>query len=611
MDVEALSAFLAAHPPFEGLAPERLAAVAAAAARRDVPAGAAVLVEDGPPAREWYVVASGSVELVHDDQIVDILEPGEPFGHPSLLSGLAPAFTVRAHEPGTAVLAVPPGLAREVLDRASGAEFVARSLRERLVRSGHVAHALPALHRAHVGDLVHGEPLRIAPSETAAGAAAAMTEAGVAAALVPTRAGMRVVTDQDLRAGILAAGLPAEAPVSAAMREPVLVGADQSAGDAVIDLLQRGAHEVCVTDPSGEVVGIVTAEEMLGRQESPFMLRRAIEHAPDEDALEAAARDLRPMFLALLRDGLDPGQVQRALTHYSDAATARLIDFAIARRGPAPAAWAWMALGSVARREVTLASDQDNALAYADIGHRAATDAWFADFAADVNHGLARCGFGEDISGVLASDASWRLPRARWIEVFDECLEQPNRSHLVRAAVAFDFRHVAGGLEITEPLAERMRLAPGHPDFLAQLARATTASKPPLGFRRGISLGKQGAGPGRFDVKRGGVTPIASLARYHAIANGITVSGTVARLDAAEASAALDPGTAELLREAFAVVCRVRLEHHAAQLRAGEDPDNAVDPGELPALVRTELREAFRAVAQAQRPLQVYSRPGI
>jgi hypothetical protein len=29
------------------------------------------------------------------------------------------------------------------------------------------------------------------------------------------------------------------------------------------------------------------------------------------------------------------------------------------------------------------------------------------------------------------------------------CLEQPDRSHLVRAAVSFDFRHVGGGLPIT------------------------------------------------------------------------------------------------------------------------------------------------------------------
>ena len=41
------------------------------------------------------------MELVHADTVVDVLEPGQCFGHPSLLTGLAPAFTVRAREAST------------------------------------------------------------------------------------------------------------------------------------------------------------------------------------------------------------------------------------------------------------------------------------------------------------------------------------------------------------------------------------------------------------------------------------------------------------------------------------------------------------------------------
>src|SRR5262249_44237272 len=54
-----------------------------------------------PPAAELYVIREGSVELRHQDEVVDILEPGEIFGHPSLLTSMASAFTVRAHEDTT------------------------------------------------------------------------------------------------------------------------------------------------------------------------------------------------------------------------------------------------------------------------------------------------------------------------------------------------------------------------------------------------------------------------------------------------------------------------------------------------------------------------------
>ena len=41
-------------------------------------------------------------------------------------------------------------------------------------------------------------------------------------------------------------------------------------------------------------------------------------------------------------------------------------------------------------------------------------------------------------------------------------------------------------------------------------------------------------------------------------------------------------------------------------LRDGLPPDNVVDPGELPPLTRSQLRDAFRAVAAAQKQLSVY-----
>ena len=140
-----------------------------------------------------------------------------------------------------------------------------------------------------------------------------------------------------------------------------------------------------------------------------------------------------------------------------------------------------------------------------------------------MNDGLARCGFGADNAEVLARNRQWRMSDADWQRVFRDCLEQPDRSHLVRAAVAFDFRHVCGGLQIVRPLVEIERQAPAHPDFLRRLARTATDFEPPLGFRGRLQVDDDG----RIDLKRGGVVPIANLARFHALQAGVTVSDTI------------------------------------------------------------------------------------
>src|SRR5919198_1368901 len=93
------AAFLRRFAPFGDLPDAELEEAAASARVEAFAAGATILAEDGQPAHALYVVRSGAVELRHDEETIDVLEPGEAFGHPSLLSGLAPAFDVLAREP--------------------------------------------------------------------------------------------------------------------------------------------------------------------------------------------------------------------------------------------------------------------------------------------------------------------------------------------------------------------------------------------------------------------------------------------------------------------------------------------------------------------------------
>src|SRR5918997_6602213 len=256
------------------------------------------------------------------------------------------------------------------------------------------------------------------------------------------------------------------------------------------------------------------------------MLRHELARAPDADRVAETARAGLPRLLAALLDaGLDAGAISRVLAVQSDTATIRLLELAFTRHGSAPVPWAWLALGNVARRELTLASDQDNALAYADEAP-AEADAFFGRVAADVNAGLARCGLGEDQADVLARDPRWRMSEGQWRQVFRECLERPDRSHLVRAAVAFDFRLVVGGLDVVPGFVEVIRDARRHPGFIRRMARTVTDLKVPLGFRGHFATDRDG----RLDMKLGGALPIANIARVHAFAAGVTISGTVDRL---------------------------------------------------------------------------------
>jgi CBS domain-containing protein len=597
--MEDVAAFLGRFAPFDHLDGTVLERVVAGSVVRRFGAGEDALVEDGEPTSNLFAILAGSMELVHQEEAIDVLEPGECFGHPSLLTGMAPAFTVRAHE-DAACLVIPRDLALEVLGRPEGASYVALTLRERLTRTGHTVHALPEVRTLKIASLISSPPVFCEPETTIREAAQAMSERHVSAVLVRAGDELGIVTDSDLREKVVSGEISADSPVRAIMSAPVLTTPSyRLAVEASIQMMNAGVHHLPVLDEQQRILGVVSAADLMNLETlSPFGIRRALSRAETEDALFEIASQLPRTFVALLDAGLDPASIGRVLSLQSDTATERLLDFAANRHGPAPAAWAWLALGSTARRELTLASDQDNALAYAGTGRDPEIDSYFERVAADVNAGLMRCGLGADAADVLARNEEWRMSEGEWVRIFDECFEHPDRSHLVRAAVSFDFRHVAGGLEIVPPLVDRIRASPQHPDFIGRLARTATDFKPPLRFRGKVKE--------TFDIKKAGVLPIVNLARFHALANGITISPTRDRLVAVQETGAVETSTATALREAFDLVARIRFEHQASLIQSDRPPNNVVDLKELPPLARLDLREAFRTVAAAQKQLSHY-----
>src|ERR1700758_4991901 len=218
------AAFLARHPPFDSLDPSEVEEIAASVVLREYRGGEVALVEDGKPSDAFYVIRDGSMELVHEEEVIDILEPGEGFGHPSLLTGLAPTFTVRAHEDSSCYV-VPGKVALSMFARPAGAGFVARTLRERLTRTGHVVHGLPELATLRVGDLLTGPLRSCEPFTTIRHAAELMTENDISAILVPDGERLTLLTDADVRARVVAGGMSLETPVSSVAARAVVVPA--------------------------------------------------------------------------------------------------------------------------------------------------------------------------------------------------------------------------------------------------------------------------------------------------------------------------------------------------------------------------------------------------
>lgn len=159
--------------------------------------------------------------------------------------------------------------------------------------------------------------------------------------------------------------------------------------------------------------------------------------------------------------------------------------------------------------------------------------------------------------------------------------------------MCFDYRQAAGQLYVTQALTDILRDVPAHPKFLQWLARTGSGFRPQVsGFRQKLD---------RFvDIKKGALLPVQNLARYHALARGITIQATLERLAAVCDVDAEGAEADRTLREAYLSIKQLQLQHHAEAVRGERKPDNVIDTDALRPLVRANLQEALREVTAAQ-----------
>jgi CBS domain-containing protein len=593
--------FLASQPPFDDLDPEDLRAAADSIQVEFFAAGSVVLRELATPTEHLYVVRTGSVEMVQGGHVVDVLEEGELFGYPSLLSGLSPVMTVRAAE-DTLCYLIARQVAEKVFGSPSGLAFLTSSLRRRLERATQIREgrgADPRLVRAD--SLITRPPLVCEPETPIRQAAELMARERCSSVLVRADGGYGIVTDRDLRSQVVARGVPSNHPVRDVMSFPLWsIPGESLVDDALLEMLDRGIHHLPVVDSSGIPVGVLTDTDVLGlERRRPFVLRTRIERARSDEEVAELGRVLPAATATLVRAGVDPVDIGHIVALIVDTLTRRFLDLAKDDLGPAPGPWAWLALGSEARQEQALNTDQDHALAYADgLDEK---DHYYQALAQRVVAGLEACGIPRCRAGVLASEKPWRRTLSAWAGTFEDWMRTRGPGPVSLTTIGFDFRPIAGFLDVETPLDQAVRSARDRPVFLRRLARAALDFRPPLGFRGDLVLLKEGKHAGSLDLKHRGTLPVVDLARLFALEAGVVARGTLQRLAVASEAGVVDDETRQALEEAYRVVLDFRAQHQAAKVEAGLVADNFLNPSSLGRVARASLKDAFRAIAHAQR----------
>ena len=613
------------HLPFSELPDERLEEISGQVEIAYFRAGSKVF-SVGDRVTDLSYVRSGAVEVYRrSGEIYNRLGEGDVFGQLALMTGKPARFSVRAIE-DTLIYFIPEAVFRSLFDEEeSFAEFVEVEDRTRLRQAASEQATASEFMTMKVSKLVRLPPITVTEETEIRQAAARMAESQVSSLIIlasdPARdssggpeaesGSVRIdeaemtgiVTSEDMVGRVLAKGLAHDLPVRDVMtRDPISIDAGAFLFEALLIMLRNNVHYVPVLD-RGKLYGVIDLADVLSleTQNSLFVVRSIFLQNSVEE-LKALLPNVGASFVRMVNEDANSHMIGSAIAAVGRSFKQRLLELGHERFGPPPVPYCFLALGSMARDEQIMYSDQDNAMVLHDEFDPKLHGPYFKDLANFVCDGLAEVEYRYCKGDFMASNKRWRKPLQAWKDEFEHWIQHPKAEALLHGSVFFDLDGAAGETRMADELkafvAER---ASQSPRFLACLARNAQNRTPPLGFFKDFVLEKSGRYQQTVNLKRRGTAPLVDVIRVHALASASQSQNSFRRIEDTVAAGFLTSGMAADLRDALEFISIIRIRHQAAAIEAGRSPDNNIDPEYLPSLERRSLKDAFTVLSNAQK----------
>jgi CBS domain-containing protein len=468
---------------------------------------------------------------------------------------------------------------------------------------------------AKVKSLIHRDVVTLSTQTTIQDVAKVMTEEAVSSVLVtdldkpisddPEEDDGQIVgiiTDRDIRTKVVAEGLGLDVTADKIMSTNlVLLDSNAYVFEAVLAMLRDNLHHLPVVQKR-RPIGVISLSDILRYEsQSSLLLVRGILAQQTIEDLAHYARQLPNVFVRMVNEDANSHMIGTAMAVIGRTFKQRLLALAEEKFGEPPIPYCFIALGSMARDEQLIVTDQDNALILDNSFDEVLHDEYFQNLSDFVCDGLAKCGYTYCDGEIMASFKKWRMTREQWQEKFASWMAEPKPQALLNSSIFFDLDGVWGKLKWADELKTLVaKESKVNKRFLANLAANARNRTPPLGFFNGFVLEHNGQHKRSMNLKRRGTAPLSDVIRVHALAIGSRKQNSFERLEDIIESRLLPEGKAQDLRDALEYIAMMRIRHQAWQIEQEEEPDNDIDPHLLSPFEQRNLKEAFAILEKAQ-----------
>jgi len=314
-------------------------------------------------------------------------------------------------------------------------------------------------------------------------------------------------------------------------------------------------------------------------------------------------KELPGQVRALTDRGTRPEILRQIIGESFDAAIRRFIALSL-EAAPADVSFAFLSLGSNARHDMTLFSDQDNALIFADVPPDRLTETRrrFLRLGDEVCGRLKQAGCPWCPGGIMAANPKWCLSLSEWKNHFKRWILEATPQSILEVNVFLDIRCASGSEELVQELKEYVHaLTQKNPEFFMHYAANCLQYKAPLTLFGHLKGQKQGSKK-TINIKES-IKPVETFARIYALKHNLPEIGTLDRIRRLQELGILQEQTAKEMIYALNFLWQLRFYHQLATTDGMPAVNDELDIETLTDIERQTLQNVLSKTALFQTKL--------
>lgn len=640
MDQRDIPKFLKNIEPFGTLSFEALESLSRRVEIRDFKSGTHVFRQGDPSLDCLLVVVSGLVEIaVTDGRGVEThmgyREPGDFFSETVVLSGQKYPASARVIDDVVCIAVFRKDLEEMIYAYPEFSSYFNSLLAERMRllyeriltdqnRAAYGRLEMP-LFRKRVREIMTRDVVTCREEDPVVRASEAMAKRRTSSAVVVDSEGtpLGMITEKLLVRHLVIRRNVAvgECTVGRIMnRRFAAIDPDAVVGQALVEFARRKTKYLLAME-KGKLVGILTAMDLIrSRNVGNLVLMQDIESVTAMEDLARIGEEIDAVLNALLTEGARAPEILDVISELHERLARAVIGLAEAEMearglGPPPVDYCWINMGSDARHEQPLRTDQDNAMIYADPDpeDREATDAYFGTLAEIVVSGLDRCGFALCKGNVMATNPLWRRSLGQWLSYVKSWSTSMDPDDFLAMTILLDFRPIWGNQALAKTLWDRIFAVFEEPEKINHMLIKEDERFPlPLTFMGNIRTEKSGPRKNQVNLKTGGVVHIVNGARLFAVNHQIAEPSTLGRLEQLAEKGVFSRRKAGLFQACFETLTMLKVRGNLRKIQRNETPDNFIDPEDLSSSELVLLKDALATAGHMQKLMQMkFSQPAL